>query len=222
MPDDLEALIARVGQMDRASKQQIFEAIKDDIAVHRLEEHFGISAQIICETIYRAGDLTQRGIRGMIAETVFCTDIAPHISGWGYEEAGPELPYDAVLFNGNRRVRIQVKLQRKELGVPLMRSKVRRGPKDFYIVEVQRTRTGERKGEKTRPYRFGQFDLLAVCMQPSTTDWRKFLYIPMSCLLPKKGLPDEVATYQFVPPYPAAGDPEWTNDIEEALTRVEL
>jgi hypothetical protein len=44
-------------------------------------------------------------------------------------------------------------------------------PGDMYIVETQRTRRGSDKKtrDSTRPYRFGEFDLLAVAMYPSTS-----------------------------------------------------
>lgn len=217
MSDDLSALIARVKRLDRTAKQQIFDAIKNDIAVHRLEEHFGISVQIICEAIIRASDLTQRGIRGVIAETVFSIDIAPKIPGWRDATPPGDLPYDVLLADNGRKVRVQVKLQRRQAGTPLMRSRIRGGPKDGYVVEVQRTRTGNRDGELTRPYRFSEFDLLAVCMQPSTGDWHSFLYVPTRSLQPKRVSPDMIETLQFVPPFPAANDRDWTSAIESAL-----
>ena len=31
-------------------------------------------------------------------------------------------------------------------------------------------------GLATRPYRFGEFDILAVSMHPSTNDWNRFMY----------------------------------------------
>jgi hypothetical protein len=46
----------------------------------------------------------------------------------------------------------------------------------MYAVEVQKTRSGEKKGQKTRPYRFGDFDILAVNLHPTTGDWKRFVY----------------------------------------------
>lgn len=225
MPDELTALIQRVKRLDRTGKQQVFEAIKDDVAIHKLEEHFGVSVQVICEAIFRASDLTQRGIRGVIAETVFAMDVVPSIGGWSDDTPTGDLPYDVRLTDGRRHVRIQVKLQRRERHEPLTRARVRNGPKEFYVVEVQRTRGGTKKGEQTRPYRFDEFDLLAVCMQPSTGDWHDFLYVASKSLQPKTrhdapvlvdGKP-AIETLQCVPPYPARDDPEWTRDIARAL-----
>jgi hypothetical protein len=226
MPDDVDALIKRIARLGRTEKQRIFDEIKDEVVVHALEERFGISVQVICEAIIRAGDLTQRGIRGVIAETVFSLQVVPKISGW--QDATPvgDHPYDVLLTNGKSRVRIQVKMQRRERGEPLRRAKTKRGPKAFYIVEVQRTRTGSRGGELTRPYRFSEFDLLAVCMQPSTGNWRDFLYIWAKSLQSKKdrmGAPilsngePIIETLQFVPPYPGTSEPDWFDDIDPAL-----
>ncbi len=53
-----------------------------------------------------------------------------------------------------------------------------------YIVEVRRTRSGQMKGKDTRPYRFGEFDLLAVCIWASTGEWHSFLYLPAKRLVP--------------------------------------
>lgn len=40
----------------------------------------------------------------------------------------------------------------------------------MYVVETPRTRGGKdlTSGEDTRPYRYGEFDILAVSMHPST------------------------------------------------------
>ena len=56
----------------------------------------------------------------------------------------------------------------------------------MYVVETQKTREGtDRKtGEKTRPYRFGEFDILAVAMQPATGQWDRFFYTIADWLLP--------------------------------------
>src|SRR6185437_16364926 len=99
------------------------------------------------EAIGRAKDLTQRGVRGIIAETAFALDIVPSMIGWSDEVIVGDQAYDNKLSRDNCSVRIQVKLQRKKAGLPLRRD-------GMYVVEVQRTRGGERDGVKTRPYRF--------------------------------------------------------------------
>jgi hypothetical protein len=74
-------------------------------------------------------------------------------------------PYDFIVRKGSIQVRIQVKLQRLEKGVPKIASKKRYPSEgDLYLVEVQKTRGGidPATNEDTRPYRFGEFDILAV------------------------------------------------------------
>jgi hypothetical protein len=114
--------------------------------------------------------------------------------------------------NGNR-VRIQVKTQRRKAGQPMVQG-------GTYIVEVQRTRTGQKDGVSTRPYRFGEFDLLAVCMWASTGDWHSFLYIPASSLIADQRDKNIIRTFQPVPHYEKGDSGGWTKNLATALERV--
>jgi hypothetical protein len=89
-------------------------------------------------------------------------------------------------------------------------------PEGMYVVETQRTRGGtDRKtGADTRPYRFGEFDILAVNLHPSTGDWARFLFTLARWLVPRAGAPDLLAKFQPVPNGPDAG---WTDDLNVAL-----
>jgi hypothetical protein len=226
----LDELLAAIDRLDAPSKQRIFDTIRDHVTIHRLEDDFGIPAQIILEAISRAGDLTQRGVRGVIAETVFATRVAPNVIDWQIDTPVGDHPYDVRLRRNHHHVRIQVKMQRRARGEPLMRARLEGGGKDHYIVEVQRTRTGQKAGIDTRPYRYGEFDLLAVCMQPSTRGWIDFLYTSVWSLASKRNeaasspnQPDEhaiIQTMQFVPPFPAEADLHWTSDLNMALERA--
>jgi hypothetical protein len=89
-----------------------------------------------------------------------------------------------------------------------------------YIVEVQRTRTGARNGVSTRPYRFGEFDLLAVCMWASTGDWHSFLYVPAARLVADNRDKNIIRTFQPVPKYENGESEGWTKDLSTALERV--
>lgn len=77
------------------------------------------------------------------------------------------------------------------------------------MTETQKTRTGSDGDEKTRPYRYGEFDILAVSMQPSTGKWDRYMYTVGRWLLPGKS-PGEMATMQ-----PVAKTPNelWTDDF---------
>ena len=134
------------------------------------------------------------------------------MTGWESDPPVGDVSYDACLKKDGQSVRIQVKMQRKVKGEPMLR-------RGLHVVEVQRTRTGTSKeGGATRPYRFGEFDLLAVCMQASTGSWQSFMYVPAKSLSPKPGAPDEIETFQGIP---VIGDNGvWSNDLAIALGRV--
>jgi hypothetical protein len=89
-------------------------------------------------------------------------------------------------------------------------------PEDMYVVETQRTRRGSDKktGGSTRPYRFGEFDLLAVAMYPSTGEWNTFMYTVADWLLPGRTEPSEMLKFQPVATLP---NDDWTSDFHTAV-----
>ena len=112
-------------------------------------------------------------------------------------------------------LRIQVKLQRREAGVPKEYSARGRAALNcssgtMHVVEVQKTRSGQKNGEKTRPYRFGDFDILAVNLHTSTGDWKRFVYTVGNWLLPRRQQQTLIEIFQPVPPCP---DEYWTDDL---------
>lgn len=203
--------------------------LRSKLPKHDLEVRWGVEAEVILGAIYRSADITQRGVRGLVAEAVFEREVLPRIVEKGWKNIPvKEQPYDFAIENQsiNRRVTIQVKLQRTERGEPkLLRSF---HPPSTYVVEVQKTRTGfKRKPKgaaaavdevdveiKTRPYQFGDFDILAVNMQPSAKNWSKFLYTVGSWLLPDGESPAEIGTFQ--PIVPSRTD-VWTENVEECI-----
>lgn len=80
-----------------------------------------------------------------------------------------------------------------------------------YVVETQRTRGGKsREGEDTRPYRFGEFDILVVAMQASSHDWNHFLYTVGNWLIPR---PDDERLLSKFQPVPQGPNQDWTVDF---------
>jgi hypothetical protein len=134
--------------------------------------------------------------------------------------------------NGSERVRIQVKLQRSEKGSPKLFHPKHYEEGSLYVVEVQKTRTGtvdikqalpdsketltvtKSTKEDTRPYRFGQFDILAVSMHPSTGNWKDFRYTVGDWLLPRTEETSKIAVLQPVAMVP---NDVWTNDLLTCL-----
>jgi hypothetical protein len=102
----------------------------------------------------------------------------------------------------------------------------------LYVVEVQKTRTGRKTVDAklpdsdlkikieqkvttdTRPYRFGQFDILAVSMHPSTNDWQSFRYTLGDWLLPRSEDPSKIAVLQPVSSLP---NDVWTDRLETCI-----
>ncbi len=218
---DFEDLLKRVEQCSKEEKQQIFETLREEILLHGLEEEFNARAEVILEGIRRSSDLTKRGGRGVIAEATFVLEILPQLSGWKDMTEEGEFPHDALIENRvGRQARIQVKMQRQKEHRPMWANEGYRDlPKDAYVVEVQRTRGGKRKdGTKTRPYRFGEFDVLAVCMEPSAGDWTRFMYAPANLLQPDPKDPDVIRKFQAVP---KETDVRWADNLSECMDRWE-
>lgn len=197
-------------------RQEVFELLRRDFRIHPLEEKLNVRAEVILEAIDRASDLTLRGIRGIIAEAFFDQEVVPSLTGWTSLPLEGDFPYDFLLQDVVGEVRVQVKMQRLKDHRPMMASEgYRRLPSDMYAVETQRTRGGRdpQTNEDTRPYRFGEFDILAVSMHPSTNDWSRFLYTVCNWLLPR--LEDERLILKF---QPVAKTPTetWTDDFRTA------
>src|SRR6185369_12998312 len=182
------------------------------------------------EALGRAGDFTVRMIRGVFAEAAFAVDVLPTLpAAWREIPTSGDPPYDflltdvppgeipppAVLYP---EVRVQVKMQRSENKRPLYASEqwksFVRWPRTHFVVEVQKSRKGEKKGENTRPYRFGEFDILAVSLGPAMGRWNAFMYTLERWLLPDPAEPRHLLTFQPVAP---ADNACWTSNFLQAV-----
>jgi hypothetical protein len=108
-------------------------------------------------------------------------------------------------------------MQRLKDHRPMMANEgYRRLPADMYAVETQRTRGGvnPQTREDTRPYCFGEFDILAVSMHPSTNDWSRFMYTVCGWLLPRPEDERLILKFQPVAKLPTES---WTDDFETAI-----
>jgi len=193
-----------------AERAQILAELRQEEARHPFEVRLNTTTNVILEALHRASDLTIRGIRGIIGEACFVTNVIPTLRNWESLEVIGDLPHDACLRDQTSEIRIQVKMQRKAKQVPLIRD-------GQAVVEVQRTRGGTRDGEETRPYKFGEFDMLAVCMEPSTGDWNRFYFIPQRWLIPRQG---KAALIEIMQPVSLDSDSVWTSDFDEAVRRL--
>ncbi|MGA3098846.1 MAG: hypothetical protein ABSF25_20515 [Bryobacteraceae bacterium] len=199
----------------------VLNYLRQRTKLHPLEDQWGTTAEAILTAIARSSDLTQRGIRGILAEATFEEAVLPEMasSGWTAIAIAGDQTYDFLLQREEARVRIQVKLQRRERGVPKQYAARARASLNcpagmMYVVEVQKTRSGEKNGEKTHPYRFGDFDILAVNMHPSSGNWTQFMYAVACRLLPRPKQPGLIEIFQ---PVPANPDDCWTDDLGRCI-----
>jgi hypothetical protein len=205
---------------------------------HPLEREWGIDADTILSAISRSSDLTKRGVRGIIAEAIFVSQIMPTVAafGWLPVDFSGDHSYDALLKKGDTSARIQVKLQRPEEGVPKLYYPKHYQEGSLFVVEVQKTRTGKKPAKKTlpgtqteimvtgsatestRPYSFGDFDILAVNMHPSSGSWREFRYTVASWLLAR---PADTGLIEIFQPVATTPNDVWTDDLGTCLSWYE-
>ncbi len=223
--DEVKKLIDGLSE---AAQRVVYSYLATKAGQHPLEAKWGVNADVILGAINRAPDITQRGIRGVIAEALFESEVLPSLSSWESLKLESEFPYDFKLKErgGERTVTIQVKLQRSERGAPKRGSGLL--PAEAFIVEVQKTRSGVKTvkaGEQqhteveqteipTRPYGFGDFDILAVNMHPSTGDWSRFMYTPDRWLIPRANDPHLIDIMQ---PVSEKRSDAWTDSLEECI-----
>jgi hypothetical protein len=228
MSEKTKAVRVLIESLTPSELQGLCSYLRSKLPRHALEQKWEIGYELILDAIFRSQDIVQRGVRGVIAEAVFDRKILSAIRAWKALPVEDNPPYDFKLHRDSdgREITIQVKLQRTERGVPLTRKSF--GPNTF-IVEVQKTRTGTRRKrkadsvssetastapERTRPYQFGDFDIIAVNMQPSTGDWARFMYTVGSWLMPRAG---DKRLIEIMQPVSGTRSDVWTDDVEECI-----
>lgn len=212
MTTHIEQIIELLKACTSEQRHKIFQELRKEFSIHPLEEELNIQAEIILESISRAGGLTLRMMRGVIAEAAFEIEVVSKLKGWKDITPSGDLPYDFRLDDGKGSVRVQVKLQRSKDDRPAVASDgYRRFSSDMYLIEPQKTRRGERKGQSTRFYEFGEFDILVASMQPSTKNWGSFMYTVSNWLLPDSKDKSKILKFQPIPMQP---NDDWTDDFE--------
>jgi hypothetical protein len=205
-------IYALLAACTREERSLIFRELRREHGIHQFEDVIGAPAEMILEAVNRAPELTRRMLRGVIADAAFRTFVVADLELAGWKDVTPSgnFAFDYKLDDGSGPISVQVKLQRSERATPVVRSGKRFGfPNDVFMVETQKTRTGTDSQEKqTRPYRYGEFDVLAVSMQPSTKKWDRYMYTLSRWLRPGK-MQGEMATLQPVAMQP---DGFWTDD----------
>ncbi len=208
--------------LNKEERLALFRTLRKEFGIHPLEEQLNVTAEVILEAISRASDLTLRGIRGIIAEAAFKEfeiSTAVATGRWKEKPLDGDHSFDFLIEDASGPIKIQVKMQRQKEQRPMLAHEANKRVfgtlTDQFVVETQRTRGGKDKdGNATRPYKFGEFDILAVAMHPSTGDWSQFLYTVERWLIPTADKASEIFKYQ---PVPAAPNEFWTSNLEEAI-----
>jgi hypothetical protein len=213
----IEEIKKQIGATTKDERAEIFQWLRVSHSIHPLEKEFGAPAEVILEAISRSSDLTKRGIRGIIAEAAFKINVLGNLVGWREDTPPGDHSYDFMLKRGEKTVSIQVKMQRLKAHRPMTANEgYRRLSGDYFVVETQRTRGGKdtSTGEDTRPYRFGEFDILAVAMHPSTGKWEDFRYTVGDWLIPHSDHEKLLLKFQ---PVAAGVDDDWTDSLETCI-----
>jgi hypothetical protein len=219
---DLARLHSLLTSLRPEERHTLFKILREEFPIHELERKLNVTAEVILEAISRASDLTLRGIRGIIAEAAFKQYEISQITETGTWKDNPlngDHSFDFAIEDAAGIVKVQVKMQRQKEQRPMLACEANKTMfgtnTDQFVVETQRTRGGtDKDGKATRPYKFGEFDILAVAMHPSTGDWSKFLYTVERWLIPTPNGADEVFEYQ---PVPRAPNDFWTNSLTEVI-----
>ena len=212
--NEIERLLKACTEVQR---REIFDYLRREFPIHPLEAKLNTQAEVILEAIDRASDLTLRGIRGVIAEASFKLNVVTSLRGWRNETLEGDFPFDFLLRDSRGAVRIQVKMQRLKDHRPMMASQgYRYLPADMYVVETQRTRGGvdPQTKQQTRPYRFGEFDILAVSMHPSTNSWSTFMYTVSDWLIPR---PEDASLMLKFQPVAKIPNLNWTDNFNQCV-----
>jgi hypothetical protein len=208
--NELEKIRALIACCSDQEQRMLLSELQDKFGIHSFEKRMNAKAEVILEALDRAPDLTIRGIRGIIGEATFAIDVVQSLQNWKDITPAGNHSFDTELEDSNGRVKIQVKMQRRVSGHAWIRN-------GKGVVEVQRTRTGTKGGKATRPYTFGTFDILAVCMEPSHGRWNTFLYVPESWLLARE---EDASLIQIMQPVPLQADEVYTDNFDEAVNRA--
>lgn len=200
-----------------AERRVLFQELRAVHQIHEFERVVGAPAEMILEAIHRAPELTRRMLRGVIADAAFAQFTVPVLAQFGWKDVTPagNFAYDYKLQDEIGPVTVQIKLQRSEKGRPVVKDGRRYGfDAEIFTVETQKSRTGtDSEDNKTRPYRYGEFDVLAVSTQPSSGRWDRFLYTVGRWLMQGKA-PSEIATMQ---PVAMTANEFWTDDFNEVV-----
>lgn len=215
MDKQVEEILNLLYKCTSRQRETIFRELRKEFNIHPLEAKLVTQAEIILEAINKDDTgLTFRMMKGVIAEAAFEIEVVSKLTSWINITPEGDLPYDYLLKDSVGSVSVQVKLQRSKQFKPMLANEAyRRFSSSLFVAETQKTRGGidATTNESTRPYKYGEFDILAVSMQPSTGSWSSFMYTVSNWLIPIEQ--DKAKMLKFQPVSPFVND-DWTDDFD--------
>src|ERR1051326_1861709 len=85
VPDEVQQIIEALGRLTKEQRKRIFDHLRLEFPIHEIEKKLNAQAEVICEAIHRASDLTLRGVRGVIAEASFEVSVVKNLKAWTNE-----------------------------------------------------------------------------------------------------------------------------------------
>lgn len=219
MDKQVEEIRKLLASFTSIQREIIFKELRKEFNIHPLEAKLVTQAEIILEAINKDDKgLTFRMMRGVIAEAAFQIEVISKLENWVDVTPVGDLSFDYLLEDDKGEISVQVKLQRSKDFKPMYANKAyKRFSSKLFVVETQKTRGGidATTKEDTRPYKFGEFNILAVAMQPSTNSWSSFMYTVSDWLLPNEYDKSRILKFQ---PVSRIVNEDWTDNF---LTCVE-
>ncbi len=123
---DTSEILRLVEALPESDQRAVFAALRQKIPIHAMEKTLMAPAETILEAIARSSPLTVRGIEGIIAESSFAVEVVPTLEGLAVKPTYGDQAFDFLLHGSAGEVRVQVKMQRRQKGVPLMANSVQK------------------------------------------------------------------------------------------------
>jgi hypothetical protein len=218
MDKQIEEIKLLLSKCTPEQREFIFKELRKEFKIHSIEARLNIHAEIILEAMSKDDTgLTFRMMRGVIAEAAFNVEVLSKLTSWKNITPVGDLPFDYLLTDGQGEVSVQVKLQRSKAFKPMnAKETYRRFSANLFVAETQKTRGGidAASKEDTRPYKYGEFNILAVSMHPSTGDWSSFMYTVSDWLISQEDDKTKMLKFQ---PVSSVDNEDWTSDFETCV-----
>ena len=116
-----EEILAFISQLSKEQQVALFKTLEESLhSPHKLEVLWNVNYELILDAILRSADITQRGVRGVVAEAVFKYKIIDRLKEWTDITPEGQNPFDFLLKDNTGNTKVQVKLQRMEKGKPVI------------------------------------------------------------------------------------------------------